>query len=783
MNTPDLLSKPTPSVTQLARKYGVSAHLVDQRLRQGRAVELEHTDNLQVAEEIALDHLGEDLNYYQKLSNMETPSVKEHSTRTTAQGAPGTLSAKITRLYGGGVTCAKVRKLKSRKSATAHDKSQANWFINMHNCESQISEVMDTHPSTPITWTRTEDAWVTEFPFDDHTVGIEIADLEGDPPSLWVEFSVDGRQSITGKLRSRSAQLLGWVINAVHAFLQSHTHWSSVVFSGDPDEPSRNRLYAALIARMAKKIPGVRAEQTGYRFKLIKTQPLTEVFDIPAAHTQWRQYGDFWETNFEFDNHNVVVEMVADTGGISAHHVFDNRDIHMPDHSVGYEVIFRVNKRTDITGDMGTQAVKLLARVISVIQGFLQSHPWDYVYFTADSHSRIRLYSAMASMLAQKHYAQSAQWGGDFVIYKTAPITEVFDYKLSRDHWSVREQGSSYVTVDFDVDGQPYEMDIMSVREHPGIYDVVFGHRDSDQPIGITGTGSASRVFAAVAQLIEWAITRMNIQGIYFTAAEPSRQKLYAALSRRFARKLGWQLITDPSKFPYPPGAREQGYFVHTPVMDEAAGVNEIHSLIYKPSLLQEVFDYKLSRDDWKVKQRPNGINIDFKVDHDPYLLEITEFKKTPGIFKVIFSHTGVSMFDDSTGILNTGNAFQVFAAVAQLIEYSIKLLGIKAVYFTAAEPSRVKLYRSLTKYFAAKLNWKVTQDPQWMPVSSTDAQFMVYKPGFSITEQGGVGLVVPGVNMPAGQHPDEIRRQARKFGFDVTAQGVPPTARTDGKY
>jgi hypothetical protein len=193
----------------------------------------------------------------------------------------------------------------------------------------------------------------------------------------------------------------------------------------------------------------------------------------------------------------------------------------------------------------------------------------------------------------------------------------VFDYKLSRDHWSVREQGSSYVTVDFDVDGQPYEMDIMSVREHPGIYDVVFGHRDSDQPIGITGTGSASRVFAAVAQLIEWAITRMNIQGIYFTAAEPSRQKLYAALSRRFARKLGWQLITDPSKFPYPPGAREQGYFVHTPVMDEAAGV----------------------------------------------------------------------------------------------------------------------------------------------------------------------GLVVPGVNMPAGMHKDEIRRQARKFGFDVTAQGVPPTARTDGKY
>lgn len=51
-----------------------------------------------------------------------------------------------------------------------------------------------------------------------------------------------------------------------------------------------------------------------------------------------------------------------------------------------------------------------------------------------------------------------------------------------------------------------------------------------------------------------------------------------------------------------------------------------------------------------------------------------------------------------------------------------------------------------------------------------------------SVEEQGGVGLVVPGVNMPVGQHPDEIRRQARKFGFDVTARGVPPLSRTDGK-
>jgi len=50
------------------------------------------------------------------------------------------------------------------------------------------------------------------------------------------------------------------------------------------------------------------------------------------------------------------------------------------------------------------------------------------------------------------------------------------------------------------------------------------------------------------------------------------------------------------------------------------------------------------------------------------------------------------------------------------------------------------------------------------------------------VAEAGGSGLVVPGVNMPAGIHPDEIRRQAKKFGNKVSKNGVPPIARTDGK-
>ncbi len=47
----------------------------------------------------------------------------------------GTLKARISKLYGGEVTCSKVKKLKTRKGATKRDVQLANWFINMHDCK------------------------------------------------------------------------------------------------------------------------------------------------------------------------------------------------------------------------------------------------------------------------------------------------------------------------------------------------------------------------------------------------------------------------------------------------------------------------------------------------------------------------------------------------------------------------------------------------------------------------------------------------------------------------
>lgn len=69
--TNKLLDKKTPTVADLAEKYKTSLLAVEQQLKKGIKVEMEHTNKHSVAREIALDHLGEDLHYYTKLAKME----------------------------------------------------------------------------------------------------------------------------------------------------------------------------------------------------------------------------------------------------------------------------------------------------------------------------------------------------------------------------------------------------------------------------------------------------------------------------------------------------------------------------------------------------------------------------------------------------------------------------------------------------------------------------------------------------------------------------------------
>ena len=67
----DLKSVKTPNVKQIAAKHEVEVSAIKAQLRKGVKVELEHTTDKNVAREIALDHLSEYPDYYDRLEKVE----------------------------------------------------------------------------------------------------------------------------------------------------------------------------------------------------------------------------------------------------------------------------------------------------------------------------------------------------------------------------------------------------------------------------------------------------------------------------------------------------------------------------------------------------------------------------------------------------------------------------------------------------------------------------------------------------------------------------------------
>ena len=67
----DQFGVPTPNARQVAEKHGVRTEVIMRELERGTAVEKEHTKDYNVAREIALDHLAERPDYYERLEKVE----------------------------------------------------------------------------------------------------------------------------------------------------------------------------------------------------------------------------------------------------------------------------------------------------------------------------------------------------------------------------------------------------------------------------------------------------------------------------------------------------------------------------------------------------------------------------------------------------------------------------------------------------------------------------------------------------------------------------------------
>jgi len=68
-----VLDVKTLSPAEIAKKHGVSLDTILKQLRLGIKIEHEHTSDFEVAKEIALDHLNEFPDYYNRLKKAEEP--------------------------------------------------------------------------------------------------------------------------------------------------------------------------------------------------------------------------------------------------------------------------------------------------------------------------------------------------------------------------------------------------------------------------------------------------------------------------------------------------------------------------------------------------------------------------------------------------------------------------------------------------------------------------------------------------------------------------------------
>ena len=83
----ELLDNPTPTIQDIAKKFNKSTKYILDQLRAGIRVEREHTNQFEVAIEIALDHLNERPDYYEVLKSAEKKKItKNEAIKTVLEG-------------------------------------------------------------------------------------------------------------------------------------------------------------------------------------------------------------------------------------------------------------------------------------------------------------------------------------------------------------------------------------------------------------------------------------------------------------------------------------------------------------------------------------------------------------------------------------------------------------------------------------------------------------------------------------------------------------------------
>ena len=355
---------------------------------------------------------------------MHSPATTmQETTRTTSQGGKGTLKAKITRRYGGKVTCDKVKKLKSRENATAHDKSQANWFLNMQDCNESLDWQSLTElvsmPTAPIEWKQqiypNGRRYVTTFEFDNLKVDIRInsdwtnryhlqnamlvdtSEINPQAMGYSIMFMVNDEIIKTGLLGQKSSTLLAQTFGRILQWLKTHK-WDYIIFTGS--RGSRNKLYGMISRQLAREF-GAKLHFDFDTSDFVVYKPSTFAQELVREALTWQLPPKNWAVHAQHAR-DIMYKFTVD----GEKYYMEVTNIPEPHNRGIYDIeFFHDEHGMDITGLGASHAMKVFSAVkqlASYAQERLTDLPVNAWYFSARGSSRQKLYLRLAQQLAQE---------------------------------------------------------------------------------------------------------------------------------------------------------------------------------------------------------------------------------------------------------------------------------------------------------------------------------------------------------------------------------------------
>lgn len=396
-------------------------------------------------------------------------------------------------------------------------------------------------------------------------------------------------------------------------------------------------------------------------------------------------------------------------------------------------------------------APRIFATVIAAIQDFVNKYKPKYIWFTASYNepSRVKLYTTMAKKFAQnqfeliEHPDQDPELPGyvsrrlgatqemskHFVLRNknfgpikdvaintsNTQLNELFD-KPYPIEWGENANAAKFVT---DLGTSI----IITFREYDNLTTIVFAAYYKDA-IGNdivtmykTGFGDASRIFATVISAIKEYLKKHNPDYLFFTADEPSRQKLYVSMVKALGRDYTRINLADYQSISASDRVKEYLNGYASEVSEDEAFLLEKNS-IKKRTQLNELFaqpyEFEVQGNVYTFETASGNMYKVLFEEESVYDKETKRWLDGPGVVFGLMNQDR----DFKMSVERTGDAPNVFATVFAITkQYLSQNPKHQYLIFASSksEPSRMKLYNTFMKmaqqYIPGFVAYKIIDD------------------------------------------------------------------------